>query len=470
MRTHNLDKETISQIMPKFKEQKNGLDKLRANAVPNHINEIELIEITGEYMLTNGQKLFLQYDNKMRSNRIMIFYTEQSFEILMNSVDWFNDAAFKICSKTFMQLCVLSCIHNNLPVECVFVLSQNRDYQTYKEIFGVVKSKAQFQNNVGNFFMVRTVLCDLESAAARAIKFHFGHVEIKGCWFHLCQIIYMKAIKIIGQEKVNRIKYRNWIARFSALALVPLDKLSDACEIIKNSCPDEECKPMIVYFENQWINKINPNLWNHFGTFRHRVNTLTEEHHSKYNKMLRINHRGVIGLVSFLKDLEEASIVHPKALAKKSKKMETAPSKIDLSKEEFERNVIDFATFYDKMCHQVLFPFSSGIHATQDGSNDDQVYLTEFEQLSDSLNVIKLECLDIDNIVQKVEFDDYLDNILAQPNYSISSVNYLNEIGSPLDQVMPSTCSLKRKRESSCEIISDDEFSNQRQHHNPYSI
>ncbi|RNA06198.1 hypothetical protein BpHYR1_029090 [Brachionus plicatilis] len=58
-----------------------------------------------------------------------------------------------------------------------------------------------------------------------------------------------------------------WIKRFMALALIPIDKIKEALDIIIEEAPLSEKRKtvsFVKYFENQWLNGfISPEIWNH---------------------------------------------------------------------------------------------------------------------------------------------------------------------------------------------------------------
>ena len=83
------------------------------------------------------------------------------------------------------------------------------------------------------------ILTDFESRLQQALKLNFSDSIIKGCWFHFSQAILRKVTALGMKTKyLSDHSFKYWINRFIALALVPLDKIKDAFEIILNSVPE----------------------------------------------------------------------------------------------------------------------------------------------------------------------------------------------------------------------------------------
>ena len=83
---------------------------------------------------------------------------------------------------------------------------------------------------------------DFEKAAHNAFRSKFD-CEIKGCLFHFSQAL-LRQIKEKGcyllytnDETVNK-----WFQLFKSLAFIPLDKVNEGFEYIKNNIPDASNK------------------------------------------------------------------------------------------------------------------------------------------------------------------------------------------------------------------------------------
>jgi hypothetical protein len=87
-------------------------------------------------------------------------------------------------------------------------------------------------------------LIDVEYCINQAMRQAFStndhKVEIKECWFHFCQAILKQVNNIGGKEAYqNHFKFRSWIKRFMALAIIPIENLQDSLNIIIEEMSDK---------------------------------------------------------------------------------------------------------------------------------------------------------------------------------------------------------------------------------------
>ena len=129
--------------MSTFNEQRSCLDKRRAKKLPKTPANLIDLEFETEYKTTADKKLFLQYDNKSLTNRIIIFYSEVSEDASCESTEWYSDGTFKSCPLKFLQLYTIHGIINEQSFVGAAILTQKKDYNTYKEVFGVIKERTQ---------------------------------------------------------------------------------------------------------------------------------------------------------------------------------------------------------------------------------------------------------------------------------------------------------------------------------------
>ena len=140
-----------------------------------------------------------------------------------------------------------------------------------------------------------------------------GNCVIKGCWFHFCQAI-LKHIGSIGlkAEYDNSFEFKFWVKRFMALALIPVDKIQCAINIIiyEIDLESDLAAKQIEFFEyfvSQWCNakkiKQGPEIWNqHKATVRN--NNPSEIYHSTMPSNIPRHHhkeQNVIASDKFLK-------------------------------------------------------------------------------------------------------------------------------------------------------------------------
>ena len=88
--------ETLATILKPFSVLGNGLQKIRAKLVPkDDPNVLNLEHLTGEQILTTDGLQFLQYDNQVLNNRILIFFSERALRMISTCSVWYGDGTFK---------------------------------------------------------------------------------------------------------------------------------------------------------------------------------------------------------------------------------------------------------------------------------------------------------------------------------------------------------------------------------------
>ncbi|RNA13080.1 Ragulator complex LAMTOR3 [Brachionus plicatilis] len=316
-----------------------GLQKSRTKLMPTIPKDFSSLVINGEHAITTSGEEFLRFDNQSSSNRIIIFVDDYSFKILSESEEWFMDGTFKSAPKQMMQLFTIHAL--------------------VKNIFNVLKDLALGAKLILNS---KRVMTDFEALSTFAIQFHFPNVVIKGCWFHFRQAIFRRAVRLGLKQHYHLDEHRELINLFGALALIPIEKINEGFEIIKLFKPnDAKCDQMLTYFENQWLNKIQPNIWNHFDSDI-RTNNKIEGLHSGLNKQIISDHQNVFQLINFLKQKQSSNSIEYERLKQaqvvknKSKKEETKQFQLELIKIE-HKNSPKVKEFLQSLCQFIQYPY-----------------------------------------------------------------------------------------------------------------
>ncbi|KAG0435629.1 hypothetical protein DMUE_4630, partial [Dictyocoela muelleri] len=155
-------------------------------------NDDEMLEM---YKNTFNNIKFLQYDNKCRRNRIIIFYTLELLKILCNSEIICIDATFFTAPKDFSQLLILHgrFFKKNIPRVRAFMAKKTRIHMLNFSIF--LKSKGlQDPKNIN---------IDFEIGLYNSLHKCFPLTKLEGCLFHLSQII----VRYLKPNFIN--KYKN---------------------------------------------------------------------------------------------------------------------------------------------------------------------------------------------------------------------------------------------------------------------
>jgi len=125
------------------------------------------------------------------------------------------------------------------------------------ELIGAVQEKREVCPLV-----VEIASADFEGGIQNALHIVFESIHhtatIKGCWFHYINAI-QKRLSIVGlrvQYSGNQI-FKFWIKRFFALALIPIEFVEDAFDIILDELPSvTDHQPVfkfLQYFVNTWL-------------------------------------------------------------------------------------------------------------------------------------------------------------------------------------------------------------------------
>jgi hypothetical protein len=128
---------------------------------------------------------FLLYDSGdigIYENRILLFSTEKSLNILRNSDHWFLDGTFSSCPNLFSQLYTIHAVYSGEIIPLVSVLLPDKKEVTYNKMFQALKS-FKFE------LCPKSFATDFEKAAMNSIKNEFPSTEIHGCFFHFSQAV-----------------------------------------------------------------------------------------------------------------------------------------------------------------------------------------------------------------------------------------------------------------------------------------
>ncbi|RNA07258.1 hypothetical protein BpHYR1_013612, partial [Brachionus plicatilis] len=170
----------------------------------------------------------------------------------------------------------------------------------------------------------------------QAISVEFENVKIYGCWFHFNQAIIRYLFNKCNKQALyyNDYNFKQWIRKFSALALVPLNDVKTGWNIILSTVPvilDSDILKFIKYFVNTWLQGKYGFSWNHFDNNGPRTNNHLEGYHSKLSSIPSSKSNNVLTFINMIK--KSASQVHsefhanernpiaePKQLSKNKKK------------------------------------------------------------------------------------------------------------------------------------------------------
>ncbi|KAG0441854.1 hypothetical protein DMUE_0745 [Dictyocoela muelleri] len=246
--THNLNENDFSHLN-KIDNMRDYFTRMRNKKFNNNKNEdIEILEM---YKYTFDNNIFLQYDNGYgNEERIIIFYTNNNLKILEKSNLWLGDGTFYISPKGFEQVYILHGSYFSKIIPLVYIFMKKKNTNSYNNAFSFIKGKL---NNTPKYIVI-----DFELAAHNSLKNNFINSEIKGCYFHLTQIIvkFLKTNKLMETYKMNH-EYKKFIKYMIFLTFVPPNNIKNEFKKICLLKRDDKCyEEFIIYFKNNFIENI----------------------------------------------------------------------------------------------------------------------------------------------------------------------------------------------------------------------
>ncbi|EEQ81223.1 hypothetical protein NCER_102474, partial [Vairimorpha ceranae BRL01] len=148
-----------------------------------------------------------------------------------------------------------------------------------KYMLKLLQIKKNQLHRFGIIFNPDKIQVDFEIATFSAIRIVFSDASISGCYFHFGQAIWRKIQKLGLVTLYNSdILFRNFVEMLSGIALVSVNDIDSAWDIIKNYYNVENglVDRLIKYTEDNWLNN-NSSLYrreirSHYGTLKRRTN------------------------------------------------------------------------------------------------------------------------------------------------------------------------------------------------------
>ncbi|KAL3853327.1 hypothetical protein ACJMK2_016875 [Sinanodonta woodiana] len=251
--------------------------KHKKNAV-HPLSVDRTFEIPEEYKSLADGENFLLYDSGCDDpNRILIFGTKRTLNLIKDSQHWFMDGTFKVIPELFFQLYTVHALVTGSIVPCLFVLLPNKTQVTYCRLFEEIKV---LQPQVHP----TTITMDFEKAAINAATECFANVEIHGFFFHLAQNIFRKIQSVGRQDQYqNDENFALSIWMIAALAFVPSKKVIESFKTPHESL-SEEFATVMDYFEDNYIAVFDKSIWSVHSRVANslpRINNAVERWHRK---------------------------------------------------------------------------------------------------------------------------------------------------------------------------------------------
>ncbi|CAF0706422.1 unnamed protein product [Brachionus calyciflorus] len=131
----NVPERAIAAYFPDFNKISRTLNKIRSSNKPSIPEDFSSFELSGEYTKTSTQNEFLRYDNRSKTNRIMIFVDDGALKMLSEATDWYMDGTFKSSPKQFVQMYTIHAYIGKTTFPCVYILlKKNKRKHTVKQL------------------------------------------------------------------------------------------------------------------------------------------------------------------------------------------------------------------------------------------------------------------------------------------------------------------------------------------------
>ena len=211
--------QAVAVNMPRLDNVKRAVRRYREgdNALPaNPHHRAAIPVIPQNFAVTTHGDRFLLHDSGVGDvNRILVFATDDALALLRQSDHWFGDGTFDVSPLIFFQVYTIHAICQGKVVPCIYALLPNKTGQTYGRLL------TEVANNM-NGHAPTDMLFDFEQAAFNAARATFPGIEVKGCFFHLCQNIWSRVQKN-GLEPLYEADddFAILMRSISALAFVP---------------------------------------------------------------------------------------------------------------------------------------------------------------------------------------------------------------------------------------------------------
>ena len=140
--------------------------------LPIPANREDVPELPLQYQRSYANEQFLIFDSGQGdADRIFIFGTNQSLQLLSQSQNWFDDGTFKVCPQIFFQIYNIHAQINGCMLPCIYVMLPNKTEETYTRLFSEVEHVANSPTDI---------LMDFERAALNSVRQVYPNTEFKG--------------------------------------------------------------------------------------------------------------------------------------------------------------------------------------------------------------------------------------------------------------------------------------------------
>jgi len=306
--------------LPKDNTVKRTLCNCKGRMYPKKPQNLSELSITGDWTLYKNERFLLYNSGPDSDERTINFSLDDGLQYITDANNWFCDGNFSLSPEHFLQLYVIRVKKRDVFVTAVYCLLERKAKSTYKKMFSILYEKCAERN----FFPDPKVLhIDFEQATIQAAREIIGfELEIRGCFYHLCQNTYRK-IQNLGLQKLytNNDSFSHFCGMLdglAGLAFLPLHKIDEGMNFLKTVVPPE-ADELLEYFDCTYVTgtykkvgsgeciklrrikaMYQPKIWNvHESTLNgeHRTNNMCESWNNRFKHVVGHNHLTIWKLI-----------------------------------------------------------------------------------------------------------------------------------------------------------------------------
>ena len=145
----------------------------------------------------------------------------------------------------------------------------------------------------------------MDSGLINALKDTWPYAEIKICYFHCHQAMEKQKKKFINYLN-DKIENQELFKSLLTLPLIPSDIVENVFNELRNNNQDIILEALFEYYDDMFIKKFTPDMWNYYNQETNRTNNACESYNKKLNSYF-ISKPTIIKLINIL-TIEEESI------------------------------------------------------------------------------------------------------------------------------------------------------------------
>lgn len=278
-------------------------EKKKQLNIPKEPTEIDFV-IDHQAILLNDVNFVIKERIFAQNKRVILMSTKDLMIYLSQADYWLMDGTFQIVPTVFQQLYTIHGALRNTDktFPLLFALCTNKDKVSYDVMFDLIIEYCSENEIVLN---PTFVIMDFEKAAALSIRQNFETVTLKGCFFHLRQILYRRVQKERLSTKYNNDNRFNLEVKclVSLCYVHPDNVLMYYNELLKTLSNDglkiaEWFGENYIMGKNNHPPKYDPKFWclnyraiiprtqNSAESFHHHINAICSKRHVGFYRLV----------------------------------------------------------------------------------------------------------------------------------------------------------------------------------------